>query len=1736
MNTSLRLQAFHTRCSTLLTFLKLFLIGVVGSTLCAQRAAAATIQWQGQPGVSATTNWSDAANWTAPSQTYYNQVQFLGTGANAPGDLTVNTLFDSATAASQMPIWQLDFNNVNGNYVTLVNPGVTLHVGAGNGWTTVGAPGTPIDAVEVIKFTGDGGGMWLEGGNLTVQQSAPSPGNHNVTLNLSELGSFQKTGSRILVAATGNYSHGTLYLAKTNLINLSSDITICWQGGYSNSLPCALYLGQTNSITTGSGNNNIIVGQSGGTNAILAFNPALVNTVPAPEACIASTASGGRGNLSVAANNGAPNAPAYGICNLSGGKVTLIEDSIQLGQGGNSTVASALGVLSFDNGSIDANTVVVGNQTTTSAGAGAGIINVGTNTAQGANATLAVNSSLTLASVSGTPTAGSAGVLNINGGVVNADLIVNGGGVATISMSGGTLTTKSVGSAASPINAMTATNSTLQIKVAAVAATNVFLSSLTSGGATNVVNIVSLPSIGSYPTQIPLIRYTGTIGGVGYNFGLGTLPPLAVGYLSNSVANGIIYLVLTDGPRNLTWTGLHSSNWDTTTANWFAGSAITYSDGSFVSFLDGATTASVNLTAAVQPANVTVSNSSSAYTFSGSGYLGGPGGLLKAGSGKLILDNSGINNYVGTTTISAGTLQIGANDSNGNLPSGGSVNNNGALVFARNDSLTIGNPISGTGSVTQSGGASLQLSGLNSFSGPLVVTNGSTLQVGNAAALGTSAGATIVANGATLDINGYYLTSEPLVVSGSGVGGAGAIVNSGGAVYGLTTNLTLAGNATFGIATRWDLGGSSGGVLNSGGQPYNVTLLGNGYFEWKRLKLDANFGDINVMSGNLGAVGSTTFGNPANTLTLAAGSGLTFYADDTSVTMNKRVVFNDGATIANGWWNNVISGPMVITNANGGGYCEFNIGSYSLTLSGALTGNGIIYKTGSETLVLSGNSPAFAGGAYVLGGTLTVNGTLNNSLGITIASGRLNLNGPLSGSGVTSSAGTTVAGSGSASGAMDISGNLMPGDNGVVGTLTMGGLTLQGGASVTSDLGPLAAGANDLVQVNGNLTANGNTLYVNLVGGTLENGRAYTLINYTGTLNGSFGGVATVSPSPYTFVLTNVTTTSPKKIQAIVTGGQSSVLAWNNASANGEWDVLGSANWTNRTTHVSPDLFYSFDSVIFDDTVTNSPTPTTTIDIASGQVVTPSAITNNSTVDYTISGAGQINGTGGLTKQGSSTLTLNVPGNLTGPVRISGGTVKTPGGTLNSVSSVTITNTGTLDFNGAYMTGSKPVTVSGAGASGAGALYNSGGDIYGNVLKLTLAGDATLGGSARWDLTGGSSVSGPYKVTLLRSSSGGYGEWDSVSVSNNVTEIELAVGNLGLKNMTTSFSNPGTVLTVNTNCELTFWSGGLNGSLHVRNNGRVNLWNAPAPITGSNLILDEGALWYAWSGSGDQTYSCAVTLNGVAHLLIGDGKRIYTNVLSGAGGILIENWNSQMVLSAVNTYSGPTIIANGPQVALTGNGSIANSSLIFFGGTSPTSVHVDVSGRTDKSLTLANGQTLAGIGAVAGHLLVSAGATISPAGTNTTLSITTGSNPTGTISASSNVVLNGSAILKLKGSGTCDVIQAGGSITYGGTLNLVNINGAPLAVGNSFKLFNAAGTYGGTFANIVPTVPGAGLKWSTNNLVVDGTVTVVSGAAPQPSITSVAVSSGNIILHGTNGPANGNYYVLTSTNVTLPIT
>ncbi len=586
-------------------------------------------------------------------------------------------------------------------------------------------------------------------------------------------------------------------------------------------------------------------------------------------------------------------------------------------------------------------------------------------------------------------------------------------------------------------------------------------------------------------------------------------------------------------------------------------------------------------------------------------------------------------------------------------------------------------------------------------------------------------------------------------------------------------------------------------------------------------------------------------------------------------------------------------------------------------------------------------------------------------------------------------------------------------------------------------------------------------------------------------------------------------------------------LRWSANGNSGTWDTGTSANWLNLSNSQQV-AFNSGDQVLFDDT-TGVPTNVTINGAVSPDVVTVNSSTNN----FTFGGSGSITGAGGLVKGGSSLLTIVSPADFTGPVLISGGTVYAGNYSFTDVSSITVTNNATLDFGGGPLGGNKPITVSGTGVNAEGALYNSYNDLPGQVLNITLAGDAVFGGSSRWDLLSGSTLGGPHQLTVNWSNSGGYGEWNGLTIATNLGDIELATGKLGIKNMGNSFGNPAGTFMVDPGTELDFWTGdgGYARNLHVLGNGLLQILTGFTAFN-ANLILENNADFTALYGSGNQAMNGTLTLNGIAHINLSGANFVFTNVFSGPGGFVWDASDHQMILEAADTYDGPTVIGGGLTLALSGNGSISFSSLIFFGGNNAANTSLDVSGRPDQTLTLASGQTLGGIGGINGNLAVSPGATLAPSGTNTTIGITTGANSTGMIAASGNVTLKGATVVKLNGPGTNDMVQAGLDIMYGGTLNLVNLSSSPLTAGNSFHIFNAAG-YSGSFGNITPAIPGAGLVWDTSQLA-SGILSVATGTT-QPIISSVQLSGGSLALNGSNGVVNGTYYVLTSTNVNVPL-
>lgn len=81
------------------------------------------------------------------------------------------------------------------------------------------------------------------------------------------------------------------------------------------------------------------------------------------------------------------------------------------------------------------------------------------------------------------------------------------------------------------------------------------------------------------------------------------------------------------------------------------------------------------------------------------------------------------------------------------------------------------------------------------------------------------------------------------------------------------------------------------------------------------------------------------------------------------------------------------------------------------------------------------------------------------------------------------------------------------------------------------------------------------------------------------------------------------------------------------------------------------------------------------------------------------------------------------------------------------------------------------------------------------------------------------------------------------------------------------------------------------------------------------------------------------------------------------------------------------------------------------------------------------------------------------------------------------------------------------------------------------KKINAA-SYRGNFANVTLPPLDAGLAWNTSALNTNGTISVI---AMNPAFNSVNVLGNGFVLSGTGGVWGVNYYVLSSTNLALPL-
>ena len=537
-----------------------------------------------------------------------------------------------------------------------------------------------------------------------------------------------------------------------------------------------------------------------------------------------------------------------------------------------------------------------------------------------------------------------------------------------------------------------------------------------------------------------------------------------------------------------------------------------------------------------------------------------------------------------------------------------------------------------------------------------------------------------------------------------------------------------------------------------------------------------------------------------------------------------------------------------------------------------------------------------------------------------------------------------------------------------------------------------------------------------------------------------------------------------------------------------------------------------------------------------GGTVSP-ADTGSDTV--TFQGAGAVNlsgpvnngnGTLGLTKAGTGTLTVSRVTTYTGPTTVSQGAMVlslppahapvlhlTFDNSAGSGNGSVITNTGTggASMNGRIVSTGGASIVSGGRFGNALSLNGTGGNASNNIVIITNK-CVTTDASASWtvgcwiktstagavimyqgDGTWSSSGQTMFYLNNSNTVSGSHagavrwaGGWltGTAALNNNAWHFITLVDNAGTESIyvdgnvdavVSTMANP---LSSGAN---QIWIGGSpdSGDGAVKMNGLID------EVSVFNLALSQAEVQSLYnlnyiSNAPVNVLSPATTLNVAAGGVL-DLAGISQTVTGLAGGGMVTNSGAAATLTVslnaiTNTFSGSindAAAGNAVSFVQTGVGTTVLSGANSYHGT-----------------TTVNGGTLVVSGTLGGAVTVQSGATLTPGGSLTVLTV---SNSV-TLQAGSTTVMEIS-----KTAQTNDQLRLTGTLTYGGKLVVTNLSGT-LAQGDSFVLFNGSGNTGSFAAYALPVL-NAGLAWSFN--AASGTLSVVSvnsgvsGTASPASVT-----------------------------------
>jgi fibronectin-binding autotransporter adhesin len=1045
-------------------------------------------------------------------------------------------------------------------------------------------------------------------------------------------------------------------------------------------------------------------------------------------------------------------------------------------------------------------------------------------------------------------------------------------------------------------------------------------------------------------------------------------------------------------------------------------------------------------------------------------------GALKVLAGNVTL--TGNNYYGGATTISGGTLQVGAGATSGSVGNSSAITDNGALIFNRSDNVSFSGPIGGTGTLTKQGAGKMTLGGTNTYQGATTISAG-TLALGPAATLSNSVSIAVGA-GATFDVSalsGFALNGGTVnqtlsgngIVTGSVTTVAGTTLIPGTSVGTLSfsNDLTLNGGTfRFEVGTNgYDVIAVGGNLTLSSGtiQLTTLTTLTNGTYRLFRYA-----GALTGTAANLAVAGFNQSGSVASLSSATPGEidliVTPFIALNLVWQGNGGNNFWDVLTTAD-WTNS--AGVASVFHQNDNAIFDDTSSNLGVNLQGALTpslltvnsannytlqgsGNlagGSLSKNNSGTLtVLTANT--YSGPTVITAGTVQVgDGVTAGALGTgpITDNATLNFNEP-----VDTTVPSAIDGNGSINhqspALLALSGNST-----FAGTLTINSGIVQvgvGGPSGSLGSGPVVDNVALVFNRTGSATSSGPISG----SGVLSNINAGAILL---TANNSYAGNTVIAAGSIRLGASEVIPNGAGHGDVQLDGGD---------SVAGTLDLNGFNETINGLSGVTGNALGLV--------ANNAGTATNTLTIGDADAATTfqGRILDNA-------GAG---GKVALTKIGVGTLTLQ-PGGLGST--FSGGTLISNG----------VVSGGTSTTANPTMLGAGPVSFFGGTLTLAGFTGSTTPDygIFPNPLIVPANQTGTVDGTCRGGFSSTLTGSGTFNYVARYVRGDVNGNWSAFTGVINVTSQSGTADDFRVNN---AAGWPAAKMSLGAG---------------------VNMYGR---IAGASIPIGE------LSGVGSIVTAAGASAGQATVWRVG-GLNTTTNFSGGifeTAGILKDGSGTWILDGTVqNTYSGMTGVTNG--VLVLTNDTVVSPNSTPYDLQSSTAV-LDISAVTGNTLNLSASQTLMGVGLIRGS--VNSGGTVAPG------------RPTGILTVTNSVSLSGTTIIGLNRTNS---IKSGRlvatNISYGGTLTVTN-GGPALLSGDTFVLFSG-GLSGFFSATNLPALA-SGLSWVTSNLNVNGTVSIVGTLIP-PQITSFTASGGTSTITGTGGVPNGSYYVLSSTNVALPL-